>query len=164
MTFYTKWWYNHTNDTNGIYSRYSEVILRTFSGAGESRLRGVGDEWSWVHLIDQVIWRSQLIRLRFHVTSLASWSCRWTTHQHQSTRLYCSRQTTCYHRAPAYAGRHVSAIWLRVGEVEQEERVSVCSSWGWVTSKSRLHVTIKQRAHRSDSKRTDVRPPTQFPY
>jgi len=115
------------------------------SRAGESRLRGVGDEWSWVHLIDQVIW----LRLRFHVTSLASWSCRWTTHQHQSTRLYCSRQTTCYHRAPAYAGRHVSAIWLRVGEVEQEERVSVCWSWGWVTSKSRVHVTIKQRTRRS---------------
>jgi len=41
----------------------------------------------------------------------------------------------------------VSTIWLRVGEVEQEERVSV---WSRVTSKSRLYLTLKQRSDCSD--------------
>ena len=125
---------------------FSFLCTRLNSGAGESSLRGVGDDWSSVHLkfFVDVIWRQQHLQLRFQVTSLASWSCRRTTHQHQSTWLYC--------RVHVGGGQstwpcHVSTIWLRVGEVEQEERVSVCWRWSWVTSKSRPHLTLKQCPH-----------------
>ena len=109
-----------------------------YSGAGESSLRSVSDDWSSVHVeffID-LIWRQQRLQLRFQVTSLASWSCRRTTHQHQSTRLYWHGHTTW----PC----HVSTIWLRLGDDEQEERVSMWWRWSSVTSKSCIHVRLQQ--------------------
>ena len=117
------------------------------SGAGEPSLHGVGGDWSSVHL--EFIWRQQRLQLRFQVTSLASWSCRRTTHQHQSTRLYC-------HRVHVTWPSHVSTIWLRVGEAEQEERVSVCWRWSSATSNSRPPFTIQSGQDRSHSKWTNL--------
>jgi len=132
-----------------------------YSCAGESTMRGVGDDWSSVHLefffID-VIWRQQRLQLRFQVTSLASWSCRRTTHQHQSTRLYCHVHVGGQTTWPS----HVSTIWLRVGEVEQEERVSVWWRWSSVTSKSRPRLTLQQPTDICDSRWTSVRKWTKF--
>ena len=121
------------------------------SCAGESSLLGVGDDWSSVHL--EFIWRQQRLQLRFKVASLASWSCHRTTHQHQSTRLYC-------HRVRVTWPSHVSTIWLRVGEVEQEERVSVCWRWSSATSNSCPPFTIQSGPDYSNSKEQR----TKFPH
>ena len=121
------------------------ILLYSFETVSCPRkpwLRGVGDWWCSVHVEFFFIstQRRRLSQLRFQLTSLASWSCRRTTHQHQSTWLYCRWQTT-------WPSHVYSTIWLRVGEAEQEERVHVC----WTcTPNSPTRLTIKQPSDCSD--------------